>query len=205
MISSMKQLASFVCALGLLLVLCAFRSPQVQAETAVVQYQPPTNLPDSGREGYCWTGSIAAPYRTDAWRCTEGNAIHDPCFSLPNGNYVVCGANSVTGGSGFKLTLTKPLPEPERNPASAGSNQAWEVLLSDGEVCTPFTGTRPLVAGKVATYGCSPNADGRSSVLLGDLDNREPVWKAKAATLVRRGTEWKAASIDVVPVKMVWR
>jgi hypothetical protein len=204
MISGMKQLACLACALASLLVLCAFRSPQLQAETAVVQNQPPTNLPDSGREGYCWTGSIAAPYRTDAWRCTEGNAIHDPCFSLPDGNYVVCGANPVTGDSGFTLKLTKPLPQPEGK-ASADTNQAWMVELNDGEVCTPFTGTRPLVAGQVATYGCSPNADGRSSVLLGDLDNGEPVWKAKAATLVRRGTEWKAASIDVVPVKTVWR
>jgi hypothetical protein len=86
--------------------LSAFGSVQPQTATAVIQYQPPTNLPDSGREGYCWTGSIAAPYRTDAWRCTEGNAIHDPCFSLPNRNFVVCGANPVTGDNGFTLTLT---------------------------------------------------------------------------------------------------
>jgi hypothetical protein len=205
MISGMKQLASLVCALALLLVLCGFRSPQLQTETAVIQYQPPTNLPDSGREGYCWTGSIAAPYRRDAWRCTEDNDIHDPCFSLPNGNFVVCGANPVAGDKGFTLRLTKPLPEPERSLTSADTNQAWMVQLSDGETCTPFTGTRPLVAGQVATYGCSPNAAGRSSVLLGDLDNSEPVWKAKAATLVRRGTEWKAASTDTIPVKTVWQ
>lgn len=205
MISGTKRLASLACALALLLVICAFRSPELQTETAVIQFQPLTNLPDSGRDGYCWTGSIAAPYRADAWRCTEGNEIHDPCFSLPNASSVVCGANPVTGDNGFKLTLTKPFPEPERKLTSPDTNQAWLVELSDGEVCTPFTGTRPIVDGQVAIYGCSPNAAGRSSVLLGDLDNSVRAWKAKAATLVQRSSEWKADSVGTARVKTVWR
>jgi hypothetical protein len=130
----------------------------------------------------------------------EGNEIHDPCFSLSGKQSVVCGANPATGNSGFTVTLTKPLPEPEGK-AYGESNQAWLVQLSDGEVCMPFTGTRAIIDGKAAVYGCSPNADGRSSVLLGDLDNTQPVWTAKSATLVKQGSDWKAESVETVPVK----
>lgn len=205
MISGMKQLASFVCALASLLVLCGFRSPQLQTETAVIQYQPPINPPDSGREGSCWTGSIAAPYRTDAWRCTEGNDIHDPCFSLPNGKFVVCGANPAARNNGFALRLTKPLPNSDTETSSSPANWGWLIELYDGALCSPFTGTRPLIDGEVASYGCNSRKTAQQSLLLGDLDSSKPSWTAKEATVVKSGEGWKLKSSEVIPIKTVWQ
>src|ERR1035441_9971805 len=65
--------------------------------TQVFRYTPSLIPPDSRREGYYWARSVAAPLRPDAWRCREGNVIHDPCFSLPDRQWVICGANPASG------------------------------------------------------------------------------------------------------------
>jgi hypothetical protein len=194
-----------LCIVGMLGLTACHRTGIIQPSTVVVRYTPPTNLPNSGREGYCWRGSIAAPYRMDAWRCMEGNAIHDPCFELMDKQAVVCGANPVKGEKGFRLNLTKPLPTPEPHPATSDKNQAWLVELGDGAVCTPFTGTRPFISGQAAYYGCTSKSSDRQVLLLGDLGNSKPLWTAKRATLVKHELGWKIESTETVPVKAVWR
>ncbi len=114
--------------------------------TQIIRYTPSLVTPDSRREGYCWTSSVAAPHRPDAWRCMEGNAIRDPCFSLPDRQRVICGANPAAGKNGFALRLTKLLPNDDTAPVPARENWGWLIELGDGALCTPFTGTRPLVA-----------------------------------------------------------
>jgi hypothetical protein len=194
-----------LCIVGLLVLTACHRTGVIQPSTAVVRYTPPTNLPNSGREGSCWTSSIAAPYRTDAWRCMEGNAIHDPCFTLSDKQAVVCEANPANGDKGVRLELTKPLPAVETHYATLDGNQAWLVELGDGTLCTLFTGTRPFVGGHVAYYGCTSKASDRQVLLLGELDNSKPRWTAKKATLVKQDLGWKIQSTETVPVKAVWR
>ena len=87
-------------------------------------------------------------------------------------------------------------------PLSANDNSAWLVLLNDGEVCKPFTGTRPVIDNLVAAYGCSANAAGRRSVLLGDLDNSGPV---RVAASLEWGSEWKVNSVQAMLLKTVRR
>ena len=103
------------------------------------------------RAGSCWTESIAVT-RPGAWRCMIDNAIHDPCFQVPPlRGEVVCDANPATNQAGFVLKLTKPLPQ--TTPPSE-SPEPWTMLLADGSICQPFTGTMPMVGGDGARWFC---------------------------------------------------
>lgn len=173
--------------------------------TAVIRYTPPTNLPDTDRKGSCWTGSIAASYRPDAWRCMDGNGISDPCFSLPDQKAVVCDANPSEGKAGVKLDLTEPLPKPRVPPARSGQPWPWLVELNDGTTCNQFTGTMPQIDGQSAHYGCIYKPNDQQSLLVGDLDTSTPLWTAQRATLVWSGSGWSLKSRKSAPVKAVWQ
>jgi len=178
--------------------------PEPATATKVIHYTPPATMPDAGRSGFCWVGSIADPYRTDSWRCMEGNAIHDPCFRLSDRKAVVCGANPATGTHGFKLNLTKPLPESDAHPAPTDHPWPWLVELTDGTTCMRFTGTAPFVDGQAGYYGCPSQDKGRQTLLLGNLDNTHPLWTAQKAILVKSRTAWHIQSSQSVPVRAVW-
>ncbi len=89
------------------------QEPQV-IPTTVVRFTAPATLPTEEKAGNCWTASLAEPYREDAWRCTSGNVIYDPCFSAKGGSAsggettVYCQMNP-TVDSAFTIRLTKPL------------------------------------------------------------------------------------------------
>jgi hypothetical protein len=102
--------------------------------------------------GSCWVGSIGLP-RPDAWRCSVGNEILDPCLESPRGEHVplVC----VSGRRGIALRLTKPLPAKERN-AREKTFFAWRLVLPRGDVCERFTGTAAgVVQNQGLVYGCT--------------------------------------------------
>lgn len=179
--------------------------PEPAKATMVIHYTPPATLPDTGRSGYCWVGSIAAPYRADAWRCMEGNAIHDPCFSLADQKAVVCGANPATGNRGFRMTLANPLLKNQVSSAPSDHPWPWLIELNDGTTCMQFTGTAPFVDGQVGHDGCASHDKEQQTLLLGELDNSKPMWTAKKATLVKSGSEWTIKSSESVPVKAVWQ
>lgn len=83
-----------------------------------------------------------------------GNMIVDPCFAPTSGEgVVVCGANPATGEPGFALRLTKPLPSDVVTPSSTA--EPWLLRLQDGEVCSPFTGTVPVVGTEEARWSCT--------------------------------------------------
>jgi hypothetical protein len=122
--------------------------------TQVIRYTPPAQLPAKTESGHCWTSSIAAPYRPDAFRCMVGNEIHDPCFATAQKDRVVCDMNPASGEAGFVLKLTQALPAPEP-PPTANENWAWLIELADGSACFPFTGTNPLIKGKERTMAAA--------------------------------------------------
>ena len=102
--------------------------------TQVIAYaavQPASSTPMES--GSCWTNSIAAPFRADAWRCTVGNSISDPCFQIAKStSTLLCNMNPTVldSTSTFVLKLTKPLPAPEvppghsRRPIGRGSSSS---------------------------------------------------------------------------------
>lgn len=173
--------------------------------TQVMRFVPPEILPTETQEGSCWTSSIAAPYRADAFRCTIGNEIQDPCFTITGVDEMLCGVNPAQGTQGFVLKLAKPLPVPEVPPGETPSNWAWSFMLGDGTYCTPFTGTRPFVNNEAGFYGCTGSTGEKQVMIMGDIDNNNPLWTAKKAIVVRDGANWKVQSEDIVPVKVVWQ
>lgn len=162
------------------------------ANTIVVEFYP-VGMRGEEREGYCWTGSVAV-WRPGAWRCTSGNRIYDPCFSLETGApVVVCGATPFNDGWGFELRLTRPLPPDDPPPRGP---HPWIVELADGTRCSAFQGTMPVVEGEAAAYGC-----GEGWYLLGQPQPGR-VWTARRARL--SGVPPAAAEIVLVAVRTVW-
>ncbi len=152
----------------------------VPSSTQVIHYTPskPNNLPQES--GSCWENSVAAPYRADAFRCMVENEISDPCFKIPDSQQLLCGEDQASASpkNSFLLSLTKSLPT-ATVPAPIPTNWAWQVQLSNGVTCTPFTGTLPFTAtGEVAHYGCSDK-----SLIFGDINNAKALWTAKVGTL----------------------
>jgi hypothetical protein len=174
--------------------------------TNIINFLPPATLPITQQAGNCFANSIAEPYRQDAWRCTVGNSISDPCFETSQKGFVFCQMNPLVQDS-FLIKLTKALPTPEL-PANRQSNWAWFLTLKGGIVCSPFTGTRPFFGtgpdAQVAYYGCKSDNPAEQIVLLGDLTEGN-VWKANKATLTKTGTAWTINSTQQVDVETVWQ
>ncbi len=178
--------------------------------TEVIAFAP--TAPPSGtapvEDGSCFANSIAAPYRADAWRCTVGNAISDPCFQIASSTNLLCGVNPAEGPYGtstFLLNLTKPLPKtsPEKNPPT---NWAWAVALADGTYCTPLTGTLPFTAsGTVAYYGCSsPNSS--EDMIFGQLEASGTTWMADVGSFNTSTSSLPTLGYSIeVPVSTVWQ
>ena len=173
--------------------------------TQVIAYAP--TVPASStpvKRGSCFANSIAAPYRADAWRCTVGNAISDPCFAIAGGSNLLCGANPAIANpsSTFVLQLTKPLPN-MATPSSTPSNWAWDIQLANGTLCAPFTGTLPFTAtGDIARYSCN---DG--SLIFGDINNAGNIWMAEVGSLSTATSTFPPVIItsSTVPVSIVWQ
>jgi hypothetical protein len=155
--------------------------------TQVITYVPPAAASSTPTQsGSCWTSSIAAPFRSDAWRCSVGNSISDPCFEIPNSNNLYCGADpaNLSSTSAFVLTLTKSLPAPEVLEGGVPQNWAWLIQLADGTLCSPFTGTEPIAQGGVAaSYGCAPATPGGNGLYIFNLSASTSPWTADVGYL----------------------
>jgi hypothetical protein len=125
--------------------------------------------------GYCWTGSLATT-APDAYRCFQGNAIHDPCFApRPRARMVACFLDPwhpVT-----LLRLTRPLPS--HGPLVKDA-LPWAIVTTDGRRCVFLTGATAPMGGERINYGCVGG-----SYLLGAPDRREPLWTIRSAATYR--------------------
>jgi hypothetical protein len=161
------------------------------------------------QNGSCFASSIAAPYRTDAWRCSVGNSISDPCFQISGNNNLLCAVNPAEGSyatSTFVLHLTKALPKATPPSGPKPTNWAWAVQLADGTYCTPFTGTRPFTAsGVVGNYACSsPNSS--ENMIFGDLNASSSVWMAEVGSLNPSTSSLPTLGYTAeAPVTTVWQ
>jgi hypothetical protein len=125
--------------------------------------------------GYCWTASLATG-ASDAYRCMQGNAIHDPCFVDPvNHAMVACFIDPwhpVT-----MLRLDRPLP---RHGPVLGSPLPWAIVTSDGRHCVFLTGATAPMGGERINYGCVGG-----SYLIGVPDRSHPLWTIRSARTYR--------------------
>jgi hypothetical protein len=187
----------------------------VTTSTQIIPYypsQPASSTPTE--QGSCWTNSIAAPFRGDAWRCSIGNGISDPCFQIPGSPSLLCGANPANSAatSSFVLQLTQALPQSQPVQGLQPSGQAWLVELQGGTLCTPFTGTLEFTAtGDAASYGCAPNSLNPlgSEVDIFNINSSTTLWTAVIGTLTRASANSTSGlptitASSTVPIIAVW-
>lgn len=180
------------------------KTPIIEA-TSIIVFKVPDVLPESTKQGKCLGSSVAEPFREDAFRCQVSNQIYDPCFSTAQKGVVFCQINPLVNDS-FLIKLTQALPKPSL-PKEKLTNWAWFVRLEDGTLCSPFTGTRLIVQGETANYGCSsknPPASGEQIVLMGAL-TEAVIWSAEKAVLVKNGTNLSIKSSEQVSIDTVWQ
>jgi hypothetical protein len=173
--------------------------------TNIVHFAPSATTNDM-RAGFCWTSSIAAPARRDAYRCTVDNGIHDPCFIVPpNHDRLVCDADPALKKDGFLLKLTKPLPKTSH---LARRKEPWILKLADGSICEAMTGTMPSVNGQPARWSCAIHI--RDQVRpAGVVTTLEPgkIWMADRypeSAIATPGQESEKVEPEKVPVKTIW-
>jgi len=117
--------------------------------------------------GDCFAPSVASPSRPDAWRCSSGNGILDPCYQriLGGENQLACPVGGPWPANVVLLTLTKPLPSEPRKESGRDTTLPWALELANGLRCTLFTGATAPVAGMRINYGCPGGFQ-----VVGDID-----------------------------------
>ncbi|MGH7779661.1 MAG: hypothetical protein ACREQR_07525 [Candidatus Binataceae bacterium] len=185
-------------------------APAAPVTQTQVNFFTPAIPAGAPRAGSCWTSSIAV-MRPGAWRCMIGNEIHDPCFQVPpHQGEVVCDANPATNHAGFVLKLTKPLPNDAAPPPEAP--EPWTMLLADGSICEPFTGTMPMVGGEGARWFCFDpsvpmSSPARSRGLVTKI-NHAAVWTVDRYAESQAGppgaNDHRRVRAETVAVAKVW-
>jgi hypothetical protein len=143
--------------------------------------------------GTCFAESAAVPARPDAWRCSIGNAIHDPCFQNILGDPKVLACPDTPWSANVTLlTLTSPLPTADRKDMNLKDTLPWALELAAGQRCTLFTGATAPIAGMRINYGCPGGF-----IAVGDVDRSQPVWR-----IFVQGE--KSISLDLTDIAVVW-
>lgn len=126
--------------------------------------------------GHCWTSSLAS-HAANAYRCIDGNAIHDPCFAAsPRAHTVYCFLDpwhAVTA-----LRLRRKLPA--REASGGGPPLPWAIVTADGRRCVFLTGATAPMGGRRVDYGCVGG-----SYLLGAPDRAAPLWTIRSSRSYR--------------------
>ena len=143
--------------------------------------------------GKCFAESAASPNRPDAWRCSSGNAIQDPCYMQVMGDQkqLACARDPWSANVNL-FTLEGSLPSAERKTPQKDDSLPWALELADGSKCTLMTGGTYMMAGLRANYGCVGGRD-----LFGDIDRRQPTW------LIFSHTE-KSIALTQSAIRVVW-
>lgn len=176
--------------------------PEV-TETEIIRYEPPQLWPDQRdfRDGQCWTTSLVVP-RPDAYRCSTGNLIYDPCFVTECGEYVIAGADPSIGAPGFLIRLTEPLPE--SGDYTPTEDYVWMLELADGTVGVWASGATGIVGEKTINVILSGYDGGDLVAIIGEL-NPGKIWTAERATLDLNEDGFYAVESELVPIRTIWR
>jgi len=144
--------------------------------------------------GQCLSHSVSSTTRPDAWRCSAGNSIMDPCYQRIMGDekQLACPVDGPWSGKVVLLTISQPLAQDTRKEASRDASLPWALELAGGQHCSLFTGATAPVAGMRINYGCPGGF-----IALGDIDRSQPVWR------VFFGNQ-KGSVLEQVDVAVAW-
>jgi hypothetical protein len=105
-------------------------------------------------DGNCWERSISDSSDPDAWRCTSGNDIVDPCFAPGEESdisIVACAQSPWTGVE--LLSLSQRLASSSAG-SGPGTGYPWFLQLENGQQCGLVEGTQSETGGITLSYGC---------------------------------------------------
>jgi len=144
--------------------------------------------------GTCFAASAASSSRPDAWRCSAGNGILDPCYQriLGDEKQLACPVGGPWPANVVLLTLTQALPSEPRKETNRADTLPWALELANGQRCTLMTGAMPPVAGMRINYGCPGGFQ-----VVGDIDRSQPVWR-----VFSQGE--KSIALEQVDVAVAW-
>jgi hypothetical protein len=144
--------------------------------------------------GKCFAASLASSSRPDAWRCSSGNGLLDPCYQRIMGDekQLACPVGGPWPANVVLLTLNQPLPSEPRKEVSRADVLPWALELANGQRCTLFTGATAPVAGMRINYGCPGGFQ-----VVGDIDRSQPVWR-----VFFQGE--KSIALEQVDVSVAW-
>lgn len=169
-----------------------------RTEVVIVAPFGPTGVSDpsytvkKAGSGSCWTGSLKTE-RPDAWRCSVGNLIRDPCFSSETiaTDFVLC-LDVPWSTTAENVRLEEELPsEMANSELDTQRTEPWGLELVDGQRCGLMGGATTTLAGHRLNYGC------QQGYVVGDLDRSTPAWTALY------GAD-EASSVRAEPVRRVW-
>jgi len=172
-------------------------------------YFKPTVTPAEEKIGFCWMNS-AILNRSDAWRCMVKDSIHDPCFLIGASGRVVCEVDPNKNQDGFALKLFKPLaPSGTSLKETPDSKEGdfWLIKLADGRVCSPYSGTRPIIKvkdkGELLKYNCENSSNGKSGLVA--IDGTKKLWQAIEVNYIDTQDRVKITESKVVKLQTVWQ
>lgn len=143
--------------------------PVLDLKTEVAVYKPPTILPKDVQDGECWGPSLTLYQRGDAYRCTSGDSIYDPCFALSDSSdKVICVTSQ---DKEFIIKQNVPLYKKTENSQASEGSGSWKIELSNGIMCNNVSGATFMIENERASYVCS---DG--TWLAGEPYTEEKVW-----------------------------
>ncbi|GMA14167.1 hypothetical protein E5F05_02955 (plasmid) [Deinococcus metallilatus] len=145
--------------------------------------------------GSCFAASVATSARPDAYRCSAGNAILDPCFASLGDRAPLACSRDPWSANAVLLTVNKALPSNAKLAADPdyARSMPWALELANGQRCTLLTGATAPVAGLRINYGCP---DG--GVVAGGIDRTLPLWR------VFYQTGNRSLSLTQVGVNVAW-
>lgn len=143
--------------------------------------------------GNCFAESAADSSRGDAWRCSAGNAIQDPCFAniMAGGKTLAC-ARSPWDAKITVMNLETPPDSSKRKEVSRTQTPPWALELANGDHCALFTGATAPIAGMRINYGCPGGGE-----VVGDIDRSQSTWRV---FYQKEG----APSLDQIDVTVAW-
>jgi len=141
------------------------------------QLNPNLQITDQ-HSGSCFAGSLADPGRSDAYRCSSGNRIYDPCFLAAADLSAVACVQTPWAGEATLLTVTDALPP--RNPNRLALLQAppWGLELANGALCNvASTGAGGAIAGERINYTCRVPDGSAAGQVVGEIDRSQSNWR----------------------------
>src|SRR5580704_3731902 len=148
-------------------------------------------------DGECFARSAAVAGRPDAWRCSIGNAIQDPCFQniMGDAKVLACPDGPWTANV-ILLTLTRPLPTDspgnDATKTSLKDTMPWALEMANGQRCTLFTGATAPIAGMRINYGCPGGF-----IAVGNIDRSRADWR-----IFFQGE--KSISMELTDIAVAW-